>query len=60
MRDADECRHEVPREVLARRLETRQPDEFPPPRLLDRVRDVIRRRNYSLRTEQAYTFWIKR
>ena len=30
------------------------------PRLLDRVRDALRVRHYSLRTEQAYTHWIKR
>jgi integrase len=31
-----------------------------PRRLLDRVRDAIARRNYSLRTEEAYIGWIKR
>ena len=30
------------------------------PRLLDRVREAIRTRHYSLRTEEAYTAWIKR
>ena len=30
------------------------------PRLLDRVRDTIRRKHYSIRTEQAYVDWIKR
>ena len=30
------------------------------PKLLDQVRDVIRRKQYSLRTEQAYVDWIKR
>ncbi len=30
------------------------------PKLLDQVRDVIRRRHYSVRTEQAYIDWIKR
>ena len=30
------------------------------PRLLDQVRDVIRRKHYSIRTEQAYIDWIKR
>jgi len=29
-------------------------------RLLDQVRHVIRKRHYSIRTEQAYTDWIKR
>jgi site-specific recombinase XerD len=32
----------------------------PPRRLLDRVRDAIARRHYSLRTEEAYVGWIKR
>jgi integrase len=30
------------------------------PKLLDRVRDVIRRKHYSFRTEQIYTDWIRR
>jgi len=30
------------------------------PRLLDLVRDAIRRRHYSLRTEERYVDWIKR
>lgn len=29
-------------------------------RLLEQVRDAIRRRHYSLRTEEAYVHWIKR
>jgi integron integrase len=31
-----------------------------PPRLLEQVRDAIRRRHYSLRTEETYVHWIKR
>ena len=31
-----------------------------PPRLLVRVRESIRRKHYSIRTEQAYVDWIKR
>ena len=30
------------------------------PRLLDRVRDALRQRHYSYRTEQSYIHWIKR
>jgi site-specific recombinase XerD len=30
------------------------------PRLLDRVREAIRVRHYSLRTEQSYIQWIRR
>jgi len=29
-------------------------------KLLDDVRNVIRRRHYSIRTEQTYVSWIKR
>lgn len=32
----------------------------PKPRLLDRVRDAVRARHYSRRTEEAYTAWIRR
>lgn len=31
-----------------------------PPKLLDRVRDLVRTRHYSLRTEEAYVAWIRR
>jgi integron integrase len=31
-----------------------------PPRLLDQVRELIRIRHYSIRTEQAYVQWIRR
>ncbi len=37
--------------------ETQTPKQ---PRLLDRVRDAIRRRHYSDRTEETYIHWIKR
>ena len=30
------------------------------PKLLDRVRDALRRKHYSIRTEQAYSHWIRR
>ena len=29
-------------------------------KLLDRVRDTLRRKNYAYRTEQPYLSWIKR
>jgi integron integrase len=32
----------------------------PKPRLLDRVREVLRTRHYSRRTEEAYLAWIRR
>ena len=32
----------------------------PQKRLLDQVRDVMRLKHYSLRTERAYCDWIKR
>jgi site-specific recombinase XerD len=31
-----------------------------PPRLLEQVREVIRLKHYSIRTEQAYLHWVKR
>jgi len=31
-----------------------------PPKVLDRVREAIRARHYSLRTEEAYVGWIRR
>jgi integron integrase len=36
------------------------PDSRPQPALLDQVRDCIRVRHYSIRTEQAYVDWIRR
>jgi hypothetical protein len=40
----------------------REPEPLParPRRLLDRVRDTIRARHYSRRTEKAYVGWIRR
>jgi site-specific recombinase XerD len=32
----------------------------PPPRLLDRMREVIRVRHYSIRTEDTYVHWARR
>ena len=37
-----------------------EPVESRPPRLIDQVRAAIRRRHYSLRTEESYIGWIKR
>src|SRR5262245_49567036 len=39
--------------------ESRAP-EAPKPRLLDRVREAIRARHYSPRTEKTYVAWIRR
>jgi len=36
------------------------PPDSKPPRLLDQVREAIRVRHYSRRTEQAYIGWIRR
>ena len=36
------------------------PSAAPKPKLLDRVREAIRTRHYSYRTEKAYVHWIKR
>ena len=32
----------------------------PKKKLLDQVREAIRRKHYSIRTEEAYVTWIKR
>ena len=34
--------------------------DTPPQRLLDQVRDAIRRKHYSIRTEATYIDWIRR
>ena len=36
------------------------PPPPPKPRLLDRVREAVRTRHYSRRTEKAYVHWIRR
>ncbi len=36
------------------------PVRAPKPRLLDRVREAIRARHYSVRTEKACVAWIRR
>ncbi len=38
----------------------RLPPAGGPPRLLDRMREAIRARHYSLRTEEAYVAWTRR
>jgi site-specific recombinase XerD len=37
-----------------------EPPASRPPRLLDRVREAVRARHYSPRTEKAYVAWIRR
>ena len=46
----------------ARPLAVRETGQMgpPKPRLLDRVREAVRSRHYSRRTEKAYVHWIKR
>jgi hypothetical protein len=41
-------------------MEPHQEDTPRPKRLLDQVRDAIRLKHYSIRTEQAYIGWITR
>jgi hypothetical protein len=36
------------------------PPASPKPRLLDRVRDAVRARHHSRRTEKTYVAWIRR
>lgn len=42
-------------------MQTQQQATLPlRPRLIDQVRDTIRRKHYSMRTEECYIYWIKR
>lgn len=41
-------------------LITANPSPAQKPKLLDRLRDAIRVRHYSMRTEHAYTQWVRR
>ncbi|HZT78759.1 MAG TPA: integron integrase [Gemmataceae bacterium] len=44
-------------------MQTQAPNPAPParpPKLLDRLREAIRVRHYSLRTEEAYVAWVTR
>jgi hypothetical protein len=52
----------APRETRVGSFAVREtgPADTPKPRLLDRVRDAIRARHYSRRTEKAYVAWIRR
>jgi integron integrase len=47
-------------DASARKNSARQPRGAEPPRLLDRLRDAIRARHYSIRTEDAYVSWVRR
>jgi integrase-like protein len=40
--------------------EHRPPGAGSPPKLLDRVRQIVRMKHYSRRTESAYVDWIRR
>ena len=40
--------------------QTRPGNAGQPPRLLDQIREVIRRKHYSLRTEEVYVDWARR
>jgi hypothetical protein len=42
------------------RIVREHPREPRPPRLLDRVRQALRARHYSRRTEESYVAWIRR
>ena len=44
----------------ATRLSPASPAQGRQPKLLDRLREALRSRHYSLRTEQSYCHWVKR
>ena len=45
---------------MSNKLALNQPVKTGSPRLLEQVRDRLRVKHYSLRTEQAYVQWIRR
>jgi integron integrase len=47
-------------EIAARDASTSPSPGKPPPRLLERMREQIRLRHYSLRTEKSYCDWVRR
>jgi hypothetical protein len=49
-----------PTSMLSTMMILREPKRPDAPRLLDQVRDRIRYKHYSIRTEQAYLDWIRR
>jgi integrase len=51
-----ECRRPIPASALREAVSPAPPK----PRLLDRVREALRLRHYSRRTEDAYVTWIRR
>jgi integron integrase len=48
------------RDARALAVREARPPEPAKPRLLDRVREILRTRHYSHRTEEAYVAWIRR
>ncbi|HVO36059.1 MAG TPA: integron integrase [Gemmatimonadales bacterium] len=49
-----------PEGLAALAVREARPPDAPKPRLLDRVREALRTRHYSRRTEQAYVAWTRR
>ena len=45
---------------IRKQTDVQPPPTAPKPKLLDQVRQAIRTRHYSYRTEKAYVHWIKR
>ena len=63
LRSSSQISYPIPSaDALTATLAVREagPAGAPKPRLLDRVREAIRARHYSRRTEKAYVHWIKR
>jgi hypothetical protein len=56
----DSRRVPAPPQSLQRLAERASASEGNKPKLLDRVREAIRLRHYSIRTEEAYVSWVKR
>lgn len=45
---------------MSNTIKTMTEENKPPQKLLDRVREKIRVKHYSIRTEEAYVYWIKK
>ena len=61
LKSQEKSSHPRPPERSASDPAVRKPGEGKPePKLLDRVRDAVRVRHYSIRTEKAYVAWAKR
>ena len=53
-------RDNIPNSHIIQKHSEYPPMDKPPQKLLEQVRDVIRVKHYSYKTEKSYINWIKR